>query len=217
MVQDKKYYDSYSTAAKIDLDKVESFRKMGELIKTNFHNGNMSILDVGCGIGYLTRYLSRFGRAVGVDIASEPLETARRLYPELTFIHGDITDDESFPAIAYGYGFDVIVCNNVIEHMFDVRRARLFHRIKSGLLNPHGKIIFCYADPFHPAQLVWGVLTQKVLFDKTHVHNWSASGFRKLIASDFNILEVHRTSPFTRMIPVGKYLKGDIMVLAGLR
>ena len=38
----------------------------------------LEILDAGCGSGGMTRYLSRFGRVTGIDLAPEALDLARK-------------------------------------------------------------------------------------------------------------------------------------------
>ena len=91
--------------------------------------------------------------------------------------------------------------------------------VKNNLLKDNGYIIFAYANPFHPVpvQLVWGALTKKVLFDPTHVHNWSARQFTKLIEKEFKIVDKKKTSPFTKWVKVAKYFKGDILLFCQIR
>lgn len=49
------------------------------------------ILDVGCGTAHLTQQIAETGAEVtGVDQSESMLEQARRLYPQLNLIHGDI-------------------------------------------------------------------------------------------------------------------------------
>ena len=66
----------------------------------------LTVLDLGCGNGALTKSLAGRGhQAEGLDASGELLETARRSYPELRFIQGDLRD-----ALPAG-GFDLAVCN----------------------------------------------------------------------------------------------------------
>src|SRR5262249_47725335 len=62
-----------------------------------------TILDAGCGPGHLTSLLVESGyRVLGVDNSPEMLEEARRLYPYLSFITGDVrsyTPPEQMDAI----------------------------------------------------------------------------------------------------------------------
>ena len=64
-----------------------------------------SILDFGCGTGWLIEILDQFGDAQGVDLAPE---TARGRYPHLRF-----HDAHSMP----DGPFDIVVSQEVIEHI----------------------------------------------------------------------------------------------------
>jgi ubiquinone/menaquinone biosynthesis C-methylase UbiE len=51
------------------------------------------VLDLGCGSGIFTYLLSQRGLdATGLDISPKLLELARRKYPALTFVEGDVED-----------------------------------------------------------------------------------------------------------------------------
>src|SRR5437870_1286699 len=64
-----------------------------------------SLLDVGCGAGHLTAVLAERGyHVVGVDNSPEMLSEARRLYPSLNFVDGDV---RSFTPSA---PVDAVVC-----------------------------------------------------------------------------------------------------------
>jgi 2-polyprenyl-3-methyl-5-hydroxy-6-metoxy-1,4-benzoquinol methylase len=63
-----------------------------------------SVLDAGCGTGRVARELAHRGVAtVGVDLDDSMLETARRLSPDLTWVHADLA------ALELGRQFDVVV------------------------------------------------------------------------------------------------------------
>lgn len=65
------------------------------------------VLDVGCGGGGDIYQLVRIGYVptmiTGIDIQQDRIEAARRLYPQMQFIHGDATrmefDDDSFDLV----------------------------------------------------------------------------------------------------------------------
>jgi SAM-dependent methyltransferase len=55
--------------------------------------GGGPVADVGCGPGYVTRYLHDAGvDAFGIDLSSEMIAIARRNYPDLRFEVGTMTD-----------------------------------------------------------------------------------------------------------------------------
>lgn len=71
------------------------------------------ILDVGCAYGLvLARMPDRFER-FGVDISEHAIREARRRYPAATFAIGGAEDPLPFEPGS----FDVVLCNDVIEHL----------------------------------------------------------------------------------------------------
>jgi 2-polyprenyl-3-methyl-5-hydroxy-6-metoxy-1,4-benzoquinol methylase len=73
-----------------------------ELSELDIHGPR--ILDFGCGTGWLTKILSQFGAAEGIDLAPA---AARRFHPDLVF--NDVSYVPEQP-------FDVVVSQEVIEH-----------------------------------------------------------------------------------------------------
>ena len=163
--------------------------------------------DVKAVVNYLSNVYPEFGeKNCGREVFS------RILFPQKKY-------DQARLAVIFTYTFRLLRQFLILEqakseHLFDENREKLFSRIKTNLLNKEGIIIFGYANPYHPVQLIWGYLTQKVLFDKTHVYNWNIENFKKIVALDFDIIKTEKTSPFTKMISMGKHFKGDILVFA---
>ena len=112
--------------------------------------------------------------------------------------------------------FDTLVLNNLIEHLPTEVRGELFDVLPL-LTSEKGQLLVGYADPYHPAQFLSGLLQRKVLFDPTHVTNWSSSAFLSMLGARFGVLEVRRTSPFTRFRSVGRFLKGDVLVRCSVK
>jgi SAM-dependent methyltransferase len=102
----------------------------------------LNIIDVGCGNGYLVNYLSRAGhRVVGIDVAEDGIEIARRTYPHLKFqIHSayEKLDD------LLGMPADAIISSEVIEHLYYPRR---FLKNMYAALRPAGYLIL--TTPYH--------------------------------------------------------------------
>src|SRR5262249_49094563 len=72
---------------------------------------NPLILDVGCGPGWYTNRLSRFGNVTGIDLSEEAIQMAKSRFRHITFIARNVFDDP-LPA---GH-FDVVVSQEVIDH-----------------------------------------------------------------------------------------------------
>jgi SAM-dependent methyltransferase len=63
-----------------------------------------SVLDAGCGTGRVAIELARHGiEVVGADVDASMLATARRIAPELEWVHADLTE------LDLGRTFDVVV------------------------------------------------------------------------------------------------------------
>ena len=73
-----------------------------------------SLLDLGCGLGDLRRYLAQTGREgveyVGVDIVPEMIEAARARDPEGEYVCCDVLREDPAP----GRRFDVVVCSGAL-------------------------------------------------------------------------------------------------------
>jgi trans-aconitate methyltransferase len=74
-----------------------------ELVALLAPKGGERILDLGCGSGQLTQAIAESGaRVTGLDNSASMIETARREYPDLSFVLADAKDfsfDETFEAV----------------------------------------------------------------------------------------------------------------------
>ena len=91
-----------------------------------------TLLDVGCGSGWMTQALTAYGTAVGTDLADETLDVASERYPNATFVSGD------FMTVDVGADFDVIVTLEVLSHVQD---QLAFVRRLHSLLRPGGRLM----------------------------------------------------------------------------
>jgi 2-polyprenyl-3-methyl-5-hydroxy-6-metoxy-1,4-benzoquinol methylase len=101
-----------------------------------------SILDVGCGNGWLARDLADFGFAVtGIEPSESGVRCARELVPDATFLHLGVYDELSgLP----DEGFDAVVSAEVIEHLF---APRALIRVSWDKLKPGGALVI--TTPYH--------------------------------------------------------------------
>ena len=94
------------------------------------------ILDVACGLGAGTSFLSRYGKAVGIDIDPETISTCRQRHGEhdgLKFILSD-ANEVDLPENE----FDLVISVHTMEHLIDDRE--FLFRV-SRWLKPGGKFV----------------------------------------------------------------------------
>jgi SAM-dependent methyltransferase len=120
---------------------------------------NIKILEIGCGLGYLTYSLNKEGlNCLGLDISSEAVKEAKTNFGD-HYIAGDVHEF----AITNENKFDVIIFTELIEHITDV--FSFISSLKS-LLNFDGKIILTTPNKsFFPLETVWAT-------DLPPVHYW---------------------------------------------
>lgn len=85
-----------------------------------FVNGrNYKILDIGCGTGFATRSLSKFGNVIGCDIDSRMIKTAR-MYPQKGVSKYIVASAEKLPFAKNS--FDIVTTFSSL-HWFDNKKA----------------------------------------------------------------------------------------------
>jgi SAM-dependent methyltransferase len=91
-----------------------------------------SALDLGCGVGDFSKFLSDMGLSVAaVDGREENAIEARRRYPEIKFITGNAED---LPVHTMGT-FDLVLCVGLLYHLENPFRAiRNFHSLTEKVL-----------------------------------------------------------------------------------
>lgn len=93
----------------------------------------MRVLDLGCGTGILTKRIAELGADVlGVDASEQMVETARRNYPELSFLCADAT------RLSFEQEFDAVFSNAVFHWIAD--QPALLRCVRAAL-KPGGRIV----------------------------------------------------------------------------
>ena len=99
---------------------------------------NKRILELGCGTGQLLNALSP-SYGVGVDLSSNMVSIAKKNYPKIEFIQGDL-EDENFISSLQGQ-FDFIILSDTIGYLDDCENA--FVGLHS-LCTPDTRLIISY-------------------------------------------------------------------------
>ncbi len=101
------------------------------------------VLDLGCGSGWLSVYLSREGfKVTGIDVADHALELGRQWAAmedlQIQFDAGDLGD------LPYPDGsFDAVVANSIIEHLPLSLALIAMAKLKT-VLAPGGTFVGCF-------------------------------------------------------------------------
>jgi SAM-dependent methyltransferase len=103
-------------------------------------SAEMSILDVGCGPGYVSAAAAECGAIpTGLDFSKEMVAIAKKMFPRIEFKEGDAQNLPFADA-----SFDRVLANFALLHLADPERAcaEAFRVLKSG-----GKFGFIWAPP----------------------------------------------------------------------
>jgi SAM-dependent methyltransferase len=161
------------------------------------HVGNR-VLEVGAGIGNMTRVLYGRDLIVATDIELPYLHILRNRFARNPTIHVHKLDLNGDDYLALKqYEFDTVVCLNVLEHIEDHEGA--LHRLYDVLV-PGGKLaLFVPAD-----QKLFGTMDEQV----GHFRRYSAEDLRRVIeAAGFTCEEVTYRNIFGRF---GWWLNGRV-------
>lgn len=160
-------------------------------------NSEASILELGCGPGYLLDFLLKngFNNLIGIDISSEQIQIATQR--GLNVIETDVI---KFLELS-DKKWNIIFAFDFVEHFNKEELVKLFKLInlrlsEKGLLfirTPNGEGLF-------PNGIIYGDLTHQTIFNKNSLSQLlSLSGFTKYI--------------FFENAPINKNLKGIIRLL----
>jgi 2-polyprenyl-3-methyl-5-hydroxy-6-metoxy-1,4-benzoquinol methylase len=125
--------------------------------------GTPQILDLGCGQGHITekmRQALNSADLTGLDYSISAIEYAHEHFPEIDFAVGDAYDSPYAKDF-----FDVVVCNNLWEHVPDP--LFLLSKIR-GILKPGGYIIISTPSRYRLLNLVRILRGKPVSFISRH-------------------------------------------------
>jgi len=162
------FYDSaWQVAATVNAVDEDRWRVIEDLLTSSripAQNGQPRILDVGCGWGWISARLSKYGDVTGIDPSAKGVALAAEKFPKVQFVCGQ------FPETSIEGCFDVVICTEVIEHVKDQRK---FVHGLAEVVRPGGKLIITtpngrwfkkwFAHPGRPKQPVELWLTPRAL------------------------------------------------------
>jgi SAM-dependent methyltransferase len=130
-------------------DEEDVYWGVREVLLSLNSNSKPQILEVGCGLGYLTYSLNKVGyQASGLDISSKAIDIATKTYGPFYKCENifDVYD-------LYAGRYDVIILTEVIEHL---ESPIEFISALSKMLSPTGKLIITTPNKSsYPANVYW--------------------------------------------------------------
>ncbi|WP_373044052.1 class I SAM-dependent methyltransferase [Vulgatibacter sp.] len=188
-------------APSTNLQKYESGSRILQLLIRRFHGriGDLlqglsfeTVLDVGCGEGFLSRVLlDRFPgiQLTGIDLSATAVEHARLRCPEGRFEAAPI---ESLATMAKQ--FDLVVCSEVLEHLEAPEEAvRLLAARSSG----HALITVPWEPWFQAANFARGKYLRSWGNHPEHIQHWSRAGLVRLLEPAFVPLHTESRFPWS--------------------
>lgn len=119
-----------------------------------------SVLEIGCGLGRLTRTLNgMFDRVVGVDVSSEMIHRARQLTPELDVREVNGINLSEFP----DQSFDLVFSILVLQHLPSESTVLSYIAEMARVLKPNSRALFQVPTSFHPRwkRIYWNLIQPK--------------------------------------------------------
>ncbi|MGO9271381.1 MAG: methyltransferase domain-containing protein [Terriglobia bacterium] len=132
---------------------IQRGREIVRLVRERIPLAGRSVLDVGCGYGgTLIAFAEQAADVVGIEIDEERARTGKKRLTDLGIKAGYRRDDICKAGVERRLGtFDVIVAQDVLEHVLDPGRTI---RTLSSLLRPGGVIYAQMGNKYSPDQLL---------------------------------------------------------------
>jgi trans-aconitate methyltransferase len=154
--------------------------------------GPRSVLDVGCGEGYVLEALRDAGigaELAGVDRSADAIADARaRLGPDVALRLGDVTE------LAAGPSHDLVLMLEVLEHLEDP--GAMLDVL--GRVSTRSVLVSVPWEPwFRAANLVRLKNVRQLGNDPEHVQHWTRAGFVRLVGEHLEVRSVRTAFPWT--------------------
>lgn len=134
-------YMSYQWKLTPELNVVLRAELEKEYVKFLLHP-NESLLDLGCGSGWLSVFFAERGmKVLGIDLSQEQINAANALKAqgESKYLEFECCDFVKWDAEQYRGGFDNVFVSAFLHHLPEVELELMFHKI-AAVTKPGGKV-----------------------------------------------------------------------------
>lgn len=172
-----------------------TFRNGAEMVRQlrPFFRGKASILDYGCGPGYLLDQMLAAGiQAAGLDFSTEAMRKVDARFKGRANFLGTFTPEQLAES---GRRFDAVCVVEVIEHLYDEPLRQLLADVER-FLAPGGVVVFTTPneEDLEKSSLLCPV-TGEVFHRWQHVRSWSKQSLTQhLEAHGYQVLECFATA-----------------------
>lgn len=181
-------------------DKYQKSGSIGQYLLRNFFKTiarivpreSVAIAEIGCGAGYSTKKLhTLFPRATffASDIDPALVELTRSQNPDIQ------TNVESIYALGSpDNAFDLVFCLEVLEHLEDPDKAL---RELARVSRSHVVISVPREPLWHILNVIRGAYWKHFGNTPGHLNHWSKRSFVRFVGTEFDIVEVASSLPWT--------------------
>jgi 2-polyprenyl-3-methyl-5-hydroxy-6-metoxy-1,4-benzoquinol methylase len=147
------------------------------------HVADLRVLDVGCGSGWLSVELERYGKVTAIDLSPKAIQELQKLHPSIHWISGDFFSVD-LPEKAY----DVVTCLETIAHVPD---QEAFARKIAEVTRPGGHLLLTTQNEY-----IWSRTSWLQPPGEGQIRNWpSHSRLLQLFAPYFATEEILTCAP----------------------
>jgi SAM-dependent methyltransferase len=151
----------------------------------------ISILDIGCGPGYILNYISNKVHYVGYDIDQSYIDHANKKFGARGSFHCRFFDATAAQELS---PVDIVMMNGVLHHISDAELAGTLTNVRS-VLRPGGTL-FSLDGCYCADQSAF----RKWLLDKDRGHFVrDQAGYRAVLGSVFEDVELHVREGYSRI------------------
>jgi 2-polyprenyl-3-methyl-5-hydroxy-6-metoxy-1,4-benzoquinol methylase len=157
--------------------------------------GRISIIDYGCGPGFLIPHLSALGKEVtATDFSPDALDNANRNYGNLESFKGALSIER---LVESSTRFDAAVSIETIEHLNDAYLAGFFRNLHT-ILKPEGIVITTPNDENLDLSMIYCPESDRVFHRWQHVRSWSAESLAASVTQHGFIVQQTYTTDFSK-------------------